>query len=91
MPKSEKSSGPPEPFPDPYNAASASGASIDTTPRKVELAPTLIHKSVTRKPVVSDTDSNYIGGIKIHSTGLMDDPVPGSKRGKGEALPYGLA
>jgi hypothetical protein len=26
---------------------------------------------------------DYVGGIKIYSTGLQEDPVPGEKRGKG--------
>ena len=50
------------------------------TPPKPELAPVLMHKN--RHPVVTPS-AGFIGGIKIHNTGLMEDPVPGSKRGKG--------
>jgi hypothetical protein len=28
-------------------------------------------------------DERYIGNIKIYNTGIMEDPVPGEKRGKG--------
>jgi len=32
---------------------------------------------------VTTNADNYIGGIKIYNTGMMEDPTPGSKRGKG--------
>jgi len=67
-------SGPTE-FPDPYKASA-----LQTTPPKIELAPTLVHKSSTKsrdggggdgvnRPITT-LDSNYIGGIKIHGTGV---------------------